>query len=186
MPAAGSIVDSFHRIGFQSPGDSTQTPFYFKQNMGVFEWLKVNPSQRQNFDQYMAGRSKVAVRWFDIFLMPEQVSQSQSSVLLVDVGGGLGDNVSAFRKNHASLKGRLVLQDLPETIDSISKESLEGIEAMAYNFFTPQPIQGESYLANFDPSAKLVIFFEMLDTTFSAPSAMTGLTTNVSSSSPTL
>lgn len=65
-----------------------------------------------------------------------------SSPLLVDVGGGIGHDVEEFRKKHPGLPGRLIVQDLPETIQQASKAS-HRIELMAHDFFTPQPIHGE-------------------------------------------
>lgn len=47
------------------------------------------------------------------------------------------------RERHNDLPGRLILQDLPETINSIEK-ALPGIEPMIYDFFGPQPVIGES------------------------------------------
>jgi hypothetical protein len=43
---------------------------------------------------------------------------------------------------HIDSPGRLVLQDLPETIEEISGLH-RSIEKVAYNFFTPQPVQGK-------------------------------------------
>jgi len=63
-------------------------------------------------------------------------------VLLVDVAGGRGHDIQAFKKAFPNKKGRLVLEDLPAVIDDIS-ELDEGIERVKYDFFTPQPIKGE-------------------------------------------
>ena len=64
----------------------------------------------------------------------------ENEVLLVDVGGGRGDVLSSVRKRCGGLKGRFVVQDLPKEIEG--REPVEGIEAMAYDFFTPQPVKG--------------------------------------------
>ena len=61
-------------------------------------------------------------------------------VLLVDVGGGRGDALSSVRKQRSDLKGRIIVQDLPKEIEG--REPVDGIEAMAYDFFTPQPVRG--------------------------------------------
>jgi len=52
--------------------------------------------------------------------------------------------VTIFHKAFPDLAGRVILQDLPAIIESGLKEELAGfgIEAIAHNFFTPQPIKG--------------------------------------------
>lgn len=47
-------------------------------------------------------------------------------MLLVDVGGNLGYDISRFEKTFPDLAGKYVLQDL-----------LSRIECMKHNFFTP-------------------------------------------------
>ena len=68
----------------------------------------------------------------------------KEEVRLVDVGGSTGHDILALKKTHPNLTGRLVLQDLPATTESVDADVLavDGIEHMAYDFFTPQPIQG--------------------------------------------
>jgi hypothetical protein len=68
---------------------------------------------------------------------------SEDEVLIVDVGGSSGHDLVSFRSNHPDIKGRLVLQDLPEAISAAKAtgdlEKLH-IEAVEHDFFTPQPI----------------------------------------------
>ena len=75
--------------------------------------------------------------------------KEQSSPLLVDIGGGMGHEMVAFRRAHPQIPGKLVVQDIPVVINSI-KELPNGIEAMPHDFFAPQPIRGAKtyYLAN--------------------------------------
>ena len=65
------------------------------------------------------------------------------AVLLVDVGGSLGHDLVEFRRKHPRAPGRLVLQDLPAVVEQV-KEIEDGIESMAHDFFTDQPIKGTS------------------------------------------
>ena len=68
-------------------------------------------------------------------------SGEDSAVMFVDVGGGYGHEVQEIKKRYPDLPGRMILQDLPETISQIT--AAPNTEAMAYNFFTPQLIRGE-------------------------------------------
>lgn len=65
----------------------------------------------------------------------------KDEVLLVDVGGGIGHDLLEFKKKIPDISGRLVLQDQPHVIRQIDQIS-NGIESIAHDFFTPQPIKG--------------------------------------------
>jgi hypothetical protein len=62
-------------------------------------------------------------------------------VLLVDIGGGSGHDIMEFHAKQPYVKGRLILQDLPEVVESV-KDMPACIKAMAHDFFTPQSIIG--------------------------------------------
>ena len=64
----------------------------------------------------------------------------EEDVILVDVGGGHGHVLEDFRKQRPDIKGRVIVQDLPEVIEG--RVSLNGVEVMAYNLFTAQPVRG--------------------------------------------
>jgi len=64
-------------------------------------------------------------------------------VLLVDIGGNIGHICAQFKQVFPDVPGRVILQDLPETIAAAL--STPGVENVAYNFFEPQPIKGAKY-----------------------------------------
>jgi hypothetical protein len=98
---------------------------------------------------YMAGRRKGGIRWVDVF-QPESLLPTartgEEDVLLVDVGGNQGHDLKMFQEHRGKLPGRLILQDLPQAVKK-HEEPPEGIEVMAYDFFTTQPIKG-SYISS--------------------------------------
>ena len=87
--------------------------------------------------------------WLDWFPVQEELLQSvpagDNTPLIVDIGGGRGQDLVAFTQRFPGAKRRLVLQDLPRVIESNSR--LEGIEQMEHDFFTPQPVHGKSILS---------------------------------------
>ena len=107
--------------------------------------MKIHPEQREYFDNYMAARRKEMLRWFEIFPVAEKITTGLRSgpldVLMVDIGGSHGHDLLRFKERHNDLPGRVILQDLPETIDSI-KLPLPGIEPMVHDFFKPQYVIG--------------------------------------------
>ncbi|PVH85559.1 S-adenosyl-L-methionine-dependent methyltransferase [Cadophora sp. DSE1049] len=99
------------------------------------------------FRNHMAFKT-VGLKWYEV---PEIMDSAfgdakcgKDDVLLVDVGGSGGHDLIDFHKAHHSMQGRLILQDLPTTIESLDSTALnkEGIEPMGYDFFTPQPVHG--------------------------------------------
>ena len=65
----------------------------------------------------------------------------EEAVLLVEVGGGTGQNLQEFRGKYPRLHGQLILQDKPEVINAAIGLD-QSIKAMAYDFFTEQPVKG--------------------------------------------
>ncbi|GAT29126.1 O-methyltransferase [Aspergillus luchuensis] len=57
----------------------------------------------------------------------------------VDVGGGHGHQCIQLRDKYPYLRGRLVLQDLPEAVDHLPP--LDGIQVMAHDIFQPQTMK---------------------------------------------
>lgn len=68
--------------------------------------------------------------------------KGEDEVFIVDVGGGQGGDLLNLLKLHSSIPGRIILQDVPETILKARLVLPAAIEAMAYDFFTPQPVRG--------------------------------------------
>jgi hypothetical protein len=62
--------------------------------------------------------------------------------LIVDVGGGRGQALLAIQKEFpAGFGAKMILQDRPDVIGSLTPEDIPNIETMVYDFFTPQPIR---------------------------------------------
>ena len=85
-----------------------------------------------------AGRGNE--EWFEFFPVESVISkdfaaEDKETVLLVDIGGGIGHDLRAFKARFPTLPGRLVLQDLPRVVDSITNRP-DGIELLKYDFFT--------------------------------------------------
>ncbi|KAH8196338.1 hypothetical protein TruAng_009481 [Truncatella angustata] len=81
---------------------------------------------------------------FDTNRIVEGAKLDGSKPLLVDVGGAHGIDSARFLTKHPDLPADVItLQDLPDVIETHSKEKLDSrIRRMPYNFFTPQPIKG--------------------------------------------
>ena len=67
-------------------------------------------------------------------------ANAEPRVLIVDVGGGRGRILNELRTARPGLKGQMIVQDLLREIDERSPS--QEVRGMAYDVFTPQPIQG--------------------------------------------
>lgn len=65
---------------------------------------------------------------------------SGDQIMWVDVGGGYGQKTIALKRACPNLPGRFIVQDLPRTVENAPKH--DGIENIAHDFFTEQPIKG--------------------------------------------
>lgn len=88
------------------------------------------------------------MKWVDLYPIEKQLvhglKQDKEAAFVVDIGGGRGHDLKDVKAKLGRPPGRLILQDLPETIATVDPSWMEGIEAMTYDFFTPQPVKGEN------------------------------------------
>lgn len=109
--------------------------------------MRARPEIMQAFQNYMSGLRLGKPSWMDkgVYPVSERLEQGLKDEgdgsAIIDVGGGLGHDLEDFKNKHPQFRGRLVLQDQPQVIGQILKIS-PGIETMAHDFFTPQPIKG--------------------------------------------
>lgn len=90
------------------------------------------------------------LQWFEYFPVETKLHvKSSSAPLLVDIGGGHGQDLIALKEKHPTVSGKLILQDQSHVIDEI-KELPSGIETMSHDFFAPQPVKGaKAYFLRF-------------------------------------
>ncbi|KAH8808630.1 putative O-methyltransferase [Xylogone sp. PMI_703] len=64
-----------------------------------------------------------------------------SDVMLIDIGGGLCQDLQKLRKRYPLLPGKLILQDSQNVVSAIPPSSNAMFITMAYDIFTPQPVK---------------------------------------------
>ena len=133
-------------------GESAPTAFEFSHGKPMWKLLEEQPEHRYNFELLMRERKKHEESdWHQRFppcssLSSANLKTEPEAVLLVDIAGANGSQALSFKEQFPHLPGRYVVQDLfPPKPDEASKPS-EGVEFMSYDFFTPQPIKGKSYI----------------------------------------
>ena len=136
------------RTMYQNPIDPLNGPAQYAYNtqLSTWDWLSENPLALDHFNTFMEGIRADAAHWADWFPVQKQLldgAATDDRPLLVDIGGGRGHDLMAFKQKFPAAPGQFVLEDLPWVIDDI--QSLDaGIKRVKHDFFTPQPIKGGS------------------------------------------
>jgi hypothetical protein len=149
------LPEYFAKTGYRKPDNSVDAPFHYGHNtkQDMFTWLRDHPAIQKSFDSHMAGYSTDQPFWTNHYPVVPRLTQnlksSKDSVLLVDLGGGLGNDLEEFKRRFPDLPGRLVLQEQEQVISQITRVN-SSIEQAAHDFFAPQPIKGAKayYLHN--------------------------------------
>ena len=75
-----------------------------------------------------------------------------NDVVIVDVGGGRGQALETIREDWPTIKGRMILQDLPNVIeDAEAKGTPPFIETIPGSFFDRQSVKGKTQFPQMPP-----------------------------------
>ena len=131
---------------YQTPTDFNNTAFQPGHHTDLlpFIWILGQPHNLAAFNTWMTASREGMQIWLDVFNFEKELCQGSEpeTPLFVDVGGGVGVQcVSLKQRLRQSVQGRIILQDQPPVVAQALK--MEGVEAMAYDFWNPQPIKGQ-------------------------------------------
>lgn len=131
--------------GHKVPQDVKTGPFADTHGKNTWAFYEAEPARGEIFNSFMNKWRGGISHWFDRYPVETQLSdaydKSEDLVLLVDVGGGEGQMLQDFVTQQGRRKNRLIVQDLPAPLIPAKKLQSLGIEAMPYDFFTPQPLK---------------------------------------------
>jgi hypothetical protein len=145
----------FKERNYTNPTKQDESAWFWRHQMHYFEYLNSpgNEEWLEAFKGSMRFKTLLDKRWFDEEAIVAGVfgnGVSKDEVLMIDVGGADGSDLANFRKAHPDISGRLILQDLPQLVNSLDASSLKakGVEAMDHDMFSEQPIKGaKAYFA---------------------------------------
>ena len=146
-----SLLKFVERTNYQNPTDNKFSPFHLAHRVEdpFWQWLPKHSELLNNFNLWMMGQRDGRANWLDFFPFEEQVSMgfdmTVNEALFVDVGGARGHEIKALKARYPALPGRIVLQDLPHTVEQALP--VDGMEVMAHDFFTAQPVKGKAFAA---------------------------------------
>ena len=145
------LPDYLAVVEFRNPDDRHASLFSYahKTDLNMYEWLQNHPEKMRIFNGYHEANvqlnEKNLLANLEYLLgsdhcTVEDFKKSDEKILFVDVGGGRGQSLKAFRKHMPGLKGRMIVQDLPKVVED--QTTTYGVEAMAHDFFSHQPVRG--------------------------------------------
>ncbi|KAJ5994420.1 hypothetical protein N7451_010144 [Penicillium sp. IBT 35674x] len=150
-PIIQVMPDFFMERKYQDLTSNTDTPFQkaFNTDLTCFDWLVQHPKHFGSLQQVMTALE--GAEWtvgFDLIKTEAEkfisiTPQSSERPFLVDVGGGHGHQCVQLTKTYPNLLGHLVLQDLPEAVNSLPP--IEGVRAESHDFFQKQPITNAKF-----------------------------------------
>jgi demethylsterigmatocystin 6-O-methyltransferase len=109
-----------------------------------FDWMKQHPEYMMALGHTMAIQREA--HWVDSYPITAAIGEYEAAAdnaLLVDIGGGFGQQALAFKNKIADTKGRIVVQDVRATLNSAPK--VEGLEFQEHDFFKEQPIKDAKF-----------------------------------------
>jgi hypothetical protein len=141
----------FASNGYRNPDHERKTGFQtaYSTSKHCFEWMSERPELLRLFNDYMALRRGPALSWLSVYPIDTEMANMRdpNRAVYVNVGGGIGHQCREFRERFPDLRGRVVLQDLPHTIEKAMETP--GVENMAHDFFEEQPVKCKQHTTRF-------------------------------------
>lgn len=131
---------------YQDMTDTRDLPFHLAldTNLPPFEWMMQHPEQMKALGHAMQIERRQS--WVDSYPISSQIGgfkAADDSALLVDIGGGFGQQAVAFKAQVTSNSGPIVVQDVASTLNHAP--AIDGIDFQEHDFFTPQPVRGAKF-----------------------------------------
>ncbi|KAK4653883.1 hypothetical protein QC762_511040 [Podospora pseudocomata] len=134
---------------YANPTNAKYTPFNLglQNEQTLFDWIKDHPDTLHHFNTWMSVQRDPRSTFLDVLPFDQEFAKDSNdeTVVFVDIGGSRGHQCIALRRRYPNLRGRVVLQDLPHTIEQVKTDPLPGfdnIETDVHDMFSSQTIKG--------------------------------------------
>ncbi|KAF4553200.1 O-methyltransferase domain-containing protein 4 [Elsinoe fawcettii] len=143
-PIFQRLPSFLEETSYANPATPTSTAFNaaYSTPDPAFVWAVKEPKRFEAFQAAMTAQTLGQEAWFRVFPFASSLGSFLSASpapVLVDIGGGVGHQCIALLDAYPELAGRLVLQDLPQSIDMAAPHLPVGVKGEAHDFFTTQP-----------------------------------------------
>jgi demethylsterigmatocystin 6-O-methyltransferase len=141
-PVIQELPDFLAETKYQDITDNSKTALQkaFNTELPGFIWFPNQPQRFGYFQQVMTVQRAGALNWLSAFPFKEELGDFQGQTVFIDIGGGFGHQCIAVMGAFPELTGKIVLQDLPQTLAHVPE--IDGVEATVHNFFEPQIVKG--------------------------------------------
>ena len=158
MPTLSKIPEFLQKTEHRNPEGAVNGPFNYAEKFPetIWQWVGQDQAKLDTCNTFMEADRGSRPSWLEWFPAKERVvdgfDASSGGKLLVDVAGGRGHDLDAFRRKFpdASASGRLVVEDLPQVIGDI-RDLDTSIERVGFDLFGDQPVKGALFLPSFLP-----------------------------------
>lgn len=137
-PAFQALPDFLKETGYQNQTQTVALQKGLNTDLGLFPWLKQHPDLLKDFQSLM-GVPKEG-NCLDVIPFDYLSTSGHQGPVLVDIGGNTGQQAARLLSKYPELAGRVVVQDRDEVVNSAP--AIKGVQFMAHNFFSPQPVNG--------------------------------------------
>ncbi|KAK9329117.1 S-adenosyl-L-methionine-dependent methyltransferase [Lipomyces starkeyi] len=142
-PAIQALPDFLKETKYQDITSVVNTPLQKAWNteLPAFIWVQTKSENFAHFNQFMANGRLGMPTWLDAYPYKEKAEGLKpEQPLFIDLGGGIGHQAIALREKLPDLPNKIVLQDIPQTLEHAIKHP--GVEVVVQDFFQPQAITG--------------------------------------------
>ncbi|KAL4802466.1 S-adenosyl-L-methionine-dependent methyltransferase [Aspergillus unguis] len=145
MSSVAKIPEFLRQRDYQFIEGVTSGPWQYAMNQEqmIWEWIAKSEERLDLTNSFMEADRGSRPAWVEWFPVEEKLlstfAGSDDDVFLVDVAGGRGHEIQVFRERIPHAKGRFILEDLPNVVET----SLPGLDAevIAFDLFKPQPVK---------------------------------------------
>ncbi|KAI1878223.1 hypothetical protein JX265_002592 [Neoarthrinium moseri] len=145
-PEFQALPSFLKKTGYRNPQDENHTAWHdaFNTDKHPFAWFGEHPENMAYFNEYMASRRLPEKSWLNVYPVEgECAGWTADKPLYVNIGGNIGHQCAEFKEKYPHIPGRVILQDLPYSIDNALLTP--GVENLVHNFFEPQPIKDAKF-----------------------------------------
>lgn len=143
IPAIMAMPRTLAERGYKAPTKESGTPYKWAHGEELWTWFGAHPDRARNMVAGMRSHNAGNVSG-DAYPWGTELAKlnlKDDDVAIVDVAGGQGHIMEEIRKRNPEIKGRFIVQDLQSSFDAIGGVVPKGVEFMAHDIFTPQPVK---------------------------------------------
>ena len=138
MPLCLKLPPFFAKTHHHDPINFQDGVFSHFTGKDCMSFSKLHPAVFAHFNDWLSLHANNRGVWVDVYPTEELFSRvDEGGVVVVDVAGGSGVDIGRFRRKYE--QGRLVLQDVPEMLGSLTALD-SSIEKVPHDFFVDQPV----------------------------------------------